>query len=131
MDILKGYYFPSFIYCPFLPIYCLPLPSFPFLSIAFYLSPSIYYLLSISFYLLLSILIYLLPSIYLLLSPSYLLPSIYPLLSIAFPSPSFPFLPTYQTKIIYKYQRHICIYKAKKQTPKRLQMAWIFLKRIL
>ena len=48
MDSLKGYYFPSFIYCPSLLIYCppFPSPSFP------YLSPSIYLLLSISFYLL-------------------------------------------------------------------------------
>ena len=88
MDNLKGYYLPSFIYCPFLPI------SYP---ISYLLS----YLLSVI--------------LSLILSPS--LPS---------PSP----LPM-QIKIIYKYQRHIDILKAKKQTPKRLQTPWILLKKIL
>ena len=101
MDSLKGYYFHSFIYC---------LSLYP-----------ISYLLSLISYLL----SYLYPLSYLL---SYLLSPIpYPI-----SYPLSPILsPTYQTKIIYKYQRHIDICKAKKQTPKRLQRAWIFLKRIL
>ena len=114
MDSLKGYYFPSFIYCPFLPIYCLPLPfpSFPYLSpsiycllsIPFYLSPSIPFPLSIAFYLLPSISFYLLPIYCLLSIPFYLLPSL-PL-----PSP----LPSHIKLKLYTNIKDIFVYVRQK-----------------